>query len=160
MASYDRKFEVVRPSLDRLVRAPLEVSDTRLLDPTGASGAVVPLIDGELVQLTTAYKWNRASSASIPSFFAIEDRGDSGVQASRKLSAIMGGGAFECDTIVYATALTTLGAAVQQGTVNNSLSGSLARSGLVASAGGVIIGYVTRVAATNGGRLRILQTLV
>jgi len=158
MASYDRKFEVVQPTLDRLIRKPLEASDVKLLDPTSTSP--VALIQGELVQLDASYKWNRGSDATKPSFFTIEDRGDYGVQASRKLSAIMGGGAFECDTIVYNPAIVAVGAGVQQGTVNNSLSGSVNRSGLVASAGGIIIGYVTRPAATNGGLLRILQTLV
>lgn len=158
MASYDRKFEVIQPTLDRLVRKPLEVADLRLLDPTNV--AVVPLIPGELVQLDSTYKWVRASAAASPSFFSVEDRGDYGVQASRKLSAIMGGGAFECDTIVYNTGLTTVGAAVQLGTVNNSLSGSVNRAGLVASAGGLVLGYVTRPAAVNNGLLRILQTLV
>jgi hypothetical protein len=158
MASYDRKFEIVQPTLDRLTRKPLEVADVRLLDPHNL--AVVPLIDGELVQVNATYKWARAADAAAPSFFTLEDRGDTGVQASRKLSAIMGGGAFECDTIVYNTGLVTLGAAVQLGTVNNSLSGSVNRAGLVASAGGLVLGYVMRTAATNGGRLRILQTLV
>lgn len=158
MASYDRKFEVIQPTLDRLVRKPLEVADLRLLDPTNV--AVVPLIAGELVQLDSTYKWIRAATFTQPSFFSVEDRGDYGVQASRKLSAIMGGGAFECDTIVYNTGLTTVGAAVQGGVVNNSLSGGVNRAGLVASAGGVVLGYVTRVAALNNGLLRILQTLV
>jgi len=158
MASYDRKFEVIQPTLDRLVRKPLEVADPRLLDPTNT--AVVPFIPGELVQLDSLYKWVRASAAAAPSYFTISDRGDFGVQASRKLSAIMGGGAFECDTIVYNTALVAVGAALQLGTVNNSLSGSVNRAGLVASAGGLVLGYITRPAATNGGLLRILQTLV
>lgn len=158
MVSYDRKFEVIQPTLDRLVRKPLEVADLRLLDPTNV--AVVPLIAGELVQLDSTYKWIRAATFTQPSFFSVEDRGDYGVQASRKLSAIMGGGAFECDTIVYNTGLTTVGAAVQAGVVNNTLSGSVNRAGLVASAGGVVLGYVTRVAALNNGLLRILQTLV
>lgn len=158
MASFDRKFEVIQPTLDRLIRKPLEVSDLRLLDPTNT--VVVPLIPGELVQLDSTYKWIRAAAAAQPSFFSVEDRGDYGVQASRKLSAIMGGGAFECDTIVYNTGLTTVGAAVQFGVVNNSLSGSVNRAGLVASAGGLVLGYITRPAAVNGGLLRILQTLV
>lgn len=158
MASYDRKFEVIQPTLDRLIRKPLEVADLRLLDPT--SVAVVPLIAGELVQVDSTYKWIRAATAAQPSFFSVEDRGDYGVQAARKLSAIMGGGAFECDTIVYNTGITTVGAAVQLGTVNNALSGSVNRAGLIASAGGLVLGYVTRPAATNGGLLRILQTLV
>lgn len=158
MASYDRKFQVVQPSLDKLSRKPLEVADIRLLDPYNT--AVVPLIQGELMQVDSTYKWARASNAAAPSFFNIEDRGDFGVQASRKLSVIMGGGAFECDTVVYNVALTTVGAAVQLGTVNNTLSGSVNRSGLIASAGGLVIGYVMKPAATNGGLLRILQTLV
>jgi len=160
MASYDRKFEVIQPTLDRLVRKPLEVADTRLLDPTGANGAVVPLIPGELVQIDSTYKWIRATNFSQPCFFTIEDRGDFITQATRKLSAIIGGGAFECDTIVYNTSITTIGAAVQGGVVNNSLSGNLNRAGLVPSAGGLVIGYVTRAAANNNGLLRILQTLV
>lgn len=158
MASYDRKFEVVQPTLDRLIRKPLEAADPKLLDPT--SVAPVALIQGELVFMDATYKWIRATDANKPSFFSVEDRGDFGVQASRKLSAIMGGGAFECDTIVYNPAVVAVGAAVQLGVVNNSLSGSVNRSGLVASAGGIILGYVTRPAATNGGLLRILQTLV
>jgi len=157
MASYDRKFEIVRPSLDRLNRHPLEVADTRLIDPSNT--VVVPLIDGELVQNNSENKWLRATTAAAPSFFVIEDRGDYGVQASRKLSALMGP-TFLADTIVYDTALTTLGAAVQLGTVNNSLSGSVARAGLVASAGGLIVGYVMRLAAVNGGRLQFIQTMV
>ena len=157
MASYDRKFEIVRPSLDRLNRHPLEVSDTRLLDPT--NGSVVPLIDGELVQITSENKYRRASVNTEVSFFCIEDRGDYGVQASRKLSAIMGP-TFLADTIVYDTALLTLGAALQMGAVNNSLSGSVARAGLVASGGQLIIGYVMRLAATNGGRLQFIQTQI
>lgn len=157
MASYDRKFEIVRPSLDRLSRHPLEVADVRLLNPTAT--AVVPLIDGELVQTNSENKWVRAATVAAPSFFVIEDRGDYGVQASRKLAALMGP-TFLADTIVYDTALNTLHAAVQLGTVNNSLSGSLARAGLVASAGGLVIGYIMRLPATNGGRLQFIQTMV
>ncbi len=156
MASYDRKFEIVQPSLDVLTRRVLTVSDVRLLDPTNT--AVVPLIPGELVQLTSEYKYARASDAAVPSYFTIEDRGDMGVQASRKLSALMGP-TFEADTIVFDTALLTLGAKVMYGAVNNALSGSLARAGLIAHTGSnFVIGYITRLAAANGGRLRIIQT--
>ena len=157
MASYDRKFEIIRPTLDRLMREPLEVSDARLVDPNNT--AVVPLIDGELVQVTAEYKWNRASDNDVPSFFCIEDRGDYGVQASKRLTAIMGP-SFVADTIVYDTALVTLGEDVMIGTVSNTLSGSVNRAGLVAVSAGLVLGYVLRVAANNGGRLRIIQTLV
>jgi hypothetical protein len=157
MASFDRQFEVVRPSLDKLTRATLEVADTRLLDPNET--AVVPFIDGEFVQEDAAYQWVRASVATRLSHAIIEWRGDYGVQASRKLS-VLRLGSYEADTIVFDAALTTLGAAVQLGTVNNAAVGSVNRAGLIASAGGLVIGYITRVAANNGGRLRFLQTLV
>lgn len=158
MASYDRQFEVIMPSLDRLVRKPLEVADSGLLDPTSTSP--VALIDGELVQLNTAYKWARGSTTTTPSFFTIEDRGDYGVQAARKLSVIFLGG-FEADTVVFDTALTTLGAPLMSGAVNNSLSGSVARRGLIAhTSTNVVLGYVTRVASTNGNKLRFLQVAV
>lgn len=156
MSSFDRKFEIIQPTLDRLTRKPLEVANQGLLNPQGV--APVPLIDGELVQVTATYKWDRASDASKPSFFSIEDRGDYGVQASRKLSVVMGP-TFEADTVVFDTVgIVTLGMAVQMGVVNNALSGSLARAGLVASAGGIILGYVLRLPASNGNRLRFIQT--
>lgn len=156
MASFDRQFEVVRPSLDKLTRANLEVADTRILDPQSTSP--LALIDGEFMQEDGNYKMIRTidggGSVDRPSYATIEWRGDYGVQASRKLAILRVGG-YEADTLVFNSGLTTLGAAVQVGSV--TLGGG-ARSGLVASAGGFIIGYITRVAASNGGRLRFLQT--
>ncbi|RLA42221.1 MAG: hypothetical protein DRQ64_00090 [Gammaproteobacteria bacterium] len=157
MASFDRQFEVVRPSLDKLTRMSLEVADGRLLDPSNT--AVVPFIDGEFAQEDATYKWVRAADFARPSSAILEWRGDTGVQASRKLSVLRVGG-YEADTIVFDPALTTLGAAVQVGVVNNAASGSVNRAGLIASGGGLILGYITRVSASNGGRLRFLQTQV
>lgn len=158
MASYDRQFEVIMPSLDRLVRKPLEVADAGLLDPTGTSP--VPLIDGELVQVNASYQWARGTTTTSPSHFTIEDRGDYGVQASKKLSAILAGG-FEADTVVFDTAVTTLGAALMAGNVSNALSGSVTRRGLVAhTSTNVVIGYVMRPHASNNNKLRFLQVAV
>jgi hypothetical protein len=157
MASFDRQFEVVRPSLDKLTRMSLEVADTRLLDPNET--AVVPFIDGEFAQVDANYQWVRAADAARPSSAIIEWRGDYGVQAARKLSVLRCGG-YEADTIVFDAALTTLGAGLGLGTVNNAAVGSVNRAGLIAVGGNLIIGYVTRVAANNGGRLRFLQTQV
>lgn len=155
MASFDRQFEVVAPDLSMLFRKPLEVADTRLLDPTNT--AVVPLIDGEFVQVNSAYKWARASSLTQLSYAAIEDRGDYGTQASRKLSVLFIGG-YEADTIAFDAALTTLGAPLMHGDLT---IGGDTRRGLVAhTSTNLVIGYVTRVAANNGGRLRFQQTLV
>lgn len=157
MASYDRQFEVVRPSLDKLTRMNLEVADTRLLDPTNT--VVVPFIDGEFAQEDATYKWVRASDAARPSHAILEWRGDMGVQASRKMSVIRCGG-YEADTLVFLDTLTTLGAALGLGTVNNAAIGSVNRAGLIAAGANLPIGYITRTAATNGGRLRFLQTQV
>ena len=155
MASYDRQFEVVAPDLSMLFRKPLEVADTGLLDPTSTSP--VSLIDGEFVQINASYKWARASDLTQLSYVSIEDRGDFGVQASRKLSVLFIGG-YEADTIVFDAGLTTLGAPVMHGNVT---IGGLTRRGLIAQTStNLVIGYVTRTAATNGGRLRFHQTLV
>jgi hypothetical protein len=156
MASFDRKFEIILPTLDRLMRMPLEVSDLGLINPNGTSP--VPLIDGELVFVDANFKWVRATDPTLPSFFIIEDRGDYGVQASRKMSAIVGP-SFVADTIVFDTAIASLGQALDMGTVNNAAVGSVNRSGLVAHAGSnKILGYVMRLPASNGNRLRFIQT--
>lgn len=157
MASYDRKFAILWPTLDRLNPQPLEVTDKRLLDPT--NGAVVPLIDGEFVQEDATYKYIRAATFTRPCYAMIEWRGDPGIQASRKVAALKGG-TYEADTIVFDTAIVTLGAALDAGAVNNANSGSVARAGLIAHGAGPIVGYVTRTAAANGGLLRFLQVLV
>ena len=155
MATFDRRFEVVRPSLDKLTRATLEVSDTRILDPNSTSP--VALIDGEFLQEDATYKLIRATDAGgsllRPSFATIEWRGDAGVQAGRKLATLMHG-SYTADTAVFDTALTALGAKLQVGAVT---IGGLARCGLIAATTGFVIGYSTRVAGSNGGRLRFIQ---
>lgn len=148
MSSYDRQFEVVKPGLDALIREPLTVTSLGLIDPTGTSP--VPLIDGELVQHTTTRKWDRASDATAPSFFVCDERGMTDVRVSRKLTAILGGPSFSVRTIVYDTALTTLYAKVGQGTVSNSLSGSVSRKGLVAASTNWVLGVIIGLPAVVG----------
>jgi hypothetical protein len=151
--SVDRKFEVLRPTLDRLVRASIEVGNLGLINPVGASP--IPLVDGELLQMVGG-KWVRATDAALPSFFNLEDRGDAGIQATRKMSAIVGGGAFWINTVLFNAGLTTEGVAVKLGSV--TIEG-VARAGLVAHGGtGLIIGYVMKPAALNQGRLQVMVT--
>lgn len=157
MASYDNQFEVISPDLSVLHRFPLEVADKRLLDPTNE--AVVPLIDGEFLQPNASFKWARAGADTWPAFACIETRGDYGVQASGKASVLMHGG-YMADTIVFDPSVTTLGAALSTGTVSSAAVGGVNRTGLVAATSGITIGYVMRVAANNGGRLRFIQTQV
>ena len=68
----DRKFEVLRPTLDRLVRASIEVGNLGLVNPLNVSPA--PLVDGELLQMVGG-KWVRATDPALPAFFNLEDRG-------------------------------------------------------------------------------------
>ncbi len=151
--SVDRKFEVLRPTLDRLVRASIEVGQLGLLNPLGVSP--VPLVDGELVQMVGG-KFVRATNAALPSFFSLEDRGDAGVQATRKLSAIVGGGSYWINTVLFDATLTTEGAPVKLGSV--TIEG-IPRAALVAQGGtGLILGYVMKPASINGGRLQVMVT--
>lgn len=159
MASYDRKFNVLFPSLDRLIRQDLEVSDLGLINPTGTSP--VPLIDGELVIMDASNKWIRATDPALPAFHVIEDRGDYGVQASRKMAAIVSPGMnFQAETIVFDTALATLGQALMGGAVNNAAVGGVARRGLVAHTGSnVKLGFVLRLPAGNRNLLTFISAL-
>ena len=156
MANYNSKFEVIRPSLDSLIRAALPVTDAGLLNPLGTSP--VPLLPGEFVEDAAGGKYARADNTASTklAYAVIEDQGDYGVQASGKLSALRGG-TYEADTYLFAAGLTTLGAPVEVGVV--AVDGNN-HSGLIANTTGLVIGYVTKVAADNGGRLRFLQTLV
>jgi hypothetical protein len=155
MASFDRKFEIIAPDLAMITRMPLEVADRRLVDPTNTD--VVPLIDGEFVQLNTTNQFRRADNLTHLSYALLEERGDYGVQASRKLAVAFIGG-YIADTIVFDSGLTTLGAPVMHG--NLTIGGST-RRGLVAhTSTNLVIGYVLRTASSNGGRLRFQQTLV
>jgi hypothetical protein len=152
--SVDRKFEILRPSLDRLSRLPLEVANLGLINPQSTSP--LALVDGELVQIDIAGKWARATDATKPSHVAIDDRGDYGIQASRKLTAVVGGGHFIANTVLFNSGLTTIGTPVKYGSVTVE---SLARAGLVDQAGsGIILGYVMKVSAANGGKLQVLWT--
>lgn len=151
--SVDRKFAVLRPSLDRLVRAPLEVANTALLNPVSTSP--LAMVDGELVQLDSTGKYIRATDATKPSFFVIDERGDYGVQASRKLTAIMCG-SYLADTVLFDPALTTWGVALKMGVVSIE---SQNRACLIAQGGsGIILGYVMKVASANGGKLQFINT--
>lgn len=156
MATYDRKFEIVKPDLSALIREALPPSAAGLIDPLGTSP--VPLIDGELVQHNTSYQWARGTDAAAPSFFVLDDRGDPGILAARKLTAILGGPSFVCKTLVYDTALTTLYAKVGGGAVNNSLTGSLARWGLVAAGGNWPLGVILKAASSADNRLTVFIT--
>ncbi len=148
----DRKFEILTPTWDKLTRITREIGSLGLLNPLG--NTPVPLIDGELVQMI-AGKFVRGTDATKPSFFQLEDRGDLGPQASKKISVILGG-VFIVNTVLFDPSLTTEGVAVKLGSVNID---TVARAGLVAHGGtGLIKGYVLKPANINQGKLQVLIT--
>lgn len=158
MADFDRRFEILHPTIDRLDLQDLEVADTDILSPDSISP--VPLIDGELVQVDANFKYVRGLTANFaqPSFFTVEWRGDFGVQASRKLAAVNAGG-FWADTIVWDGA-PTLGERLEMATITNARFGGVARAGLRPFTTGAVLGFAMRLPGSNGGRLRFVQTLV
>lgn len=156
MSQNDKKFEVIYPtSWDRLMRPSFEVADKDILNPTVAAPKV-PLMDGEFLTENSEYKLIRAVDPAAPSYAWIEWRGALEVQGSGK-GAILKGGTYEADTIVYDPAGLVLHSPLMIGAA--VMVGGLARSGLVLRTGAnFIIGYVTKLPATNNGRLRFLQT--
>lgn len=154
MATNDKKFEIIYPTdWSRLMHPSFEVSDKDLLNPV-ISGKV-PLMDGEFMQEDSTYKLVRATNQAAPSYAWMEWRGDLGVQGAGK-GAIIRGGTYEADTVIYDGTSLVLQSPLMVGTV--TIAGQ-ARSGLVLRTGSnFIVGYVTRLAASNNGRLRFLQT--
>lgn len=157
MSAFDRKFEITNPSLDYLIKIACPVSDVGLVTPVGTSP--VPLIDGELVQMNVGGQYARASDAAAPSYFVLDTRGQPDVRVIRKVTAIRGGASFIAKTLVFDTALTAIGTKLGAGAVNNSLSGSVARWGLVAASTNWLLGTILRPAsADSGGRLEVFIT--
>lgn len=158
MASYDRQLEIIQPSIDRLARLPLPVSQAGLVDPLSTSP--LALIDGELLQINSSGQWARASSTASPSFLCFEDRGFPGNTAAKKIAGILGPSGFLFDTLVFDTAVVSVGAKVQYGTINDSARlGANGRAGLVAYSSGVCLGYVMRPSAVNGGKLQVFWSV-
>ncbi len=157
MSTNDKKFEIVSPTdWSRLNRPPFEVADKDLLNPRVASPKV-PLMDGEFLQLNSEYKLVRATDLVAPAYALIEWSGAYETQASGKVAVLMGN-TYMADTIVFDATSLVLHSPLQHGDVT---VGGLTRRGLVLrTATNLILGYVTKLPASNGGRLRFLQTAV
>ena len=143
-------FELVTDVQD-LIRRDFTVADPTLVNPTNAN----PLLDGEFVQLNSAYQLIRANTGAL-GFAVFAERGRFDVQALGKTTVLFAK-PYEADTRIFTSAGLVLG---------NPLKISAAvtydaqtRSGLIAWDTGVIIGYVTRLPANNGGKLRFLKTI-
>ena len=148
-------------------RKDLPLADKTLADPTNS----VALVDGEGLTLNSSYQWVRASdvgtpaaAATVRSFLCFNERGrsDRMGMADRKTTSLFSG-EYEGDTRVFdAAAAVGSGAAIttvmQPLKVATITIGSRNYTGLVGHGGSAdtapVVGYVTRLPANNGGKLR------
>lgn len=154
--------------------------DFPLADPTLAQPLnAVALVDGEWMTMNSAYKLERAAAigtlgtagaggrATLVSFPLFAERGRYDVQAvaGTKMPVIFRG-EWEFDTRIFdAAAVVGTGAAIttvlQPLKVATILLGGRNYCGLVGHGGSAdtapVIGYVTRLPASNGGKLRLIN---
>jgi hypothetical protein len=148
----------------------LPLADKTLADPLNA----LALVDGEWMVLNSSYQWVRAAdvsgagnAATLRSFVLWNERGRSDRlgMADRKTTCLFRG-EFEADTRIYdAAAVVGSGAAIasvmQPLKVASITIGSRVYAGLVGHGGSAdtspVIGYVTRLPSSNGGKLRFIS---
>jgi hypothetical protein len=153
-----------------LWRKDLPLADKNLADPVNA----VALVDGEWMVLNGSYQWARASDVATPgnaptvrSFVLWNERGRSDRlgMADRKTTCLFRG-EYESDTRIFdASAAVGSGAAIttvmQPLKVATITIGARNYSGLVGHGGSgdtaPVVGYVTRLPAVNGGKLRFIS---
>jgi len=150
-----------------LNRRDFPLADPTLANPTNAAA----LVDGEWMSINTSYQLQRAvaigaagNHATVRSFPLWAEKGRYDVQAnSARKTVVIWLGESEWDTRIFdATAVVNSGAAIttvmQPLKVGSVSLGGVIYSGLVGSAGAAdndpIVGYVTRLPANNGGKLR------
>jgi hypothetical protein len=144
-------FELV-DDVQSLRRRDFPVADRTLVNPTNAN----PLMDGEFMNLNASYQLIRGANGSL-GFGLFVEKGRFDVQAIGKVTVLMGG-TYEADTRVFTASGLTLGGKLQ---ISASVTvDTLTKSGLANYSSGEVVGYVTRLPANNGGKLRFLQTLV
>lgn len=168
MASTIQKvnFEPVSDILP-IWRRDLELADKTLAQPLNA----LAIIDGEWLTLDTNYRLVRAcdvtngsSKAAVKSFPCFSELGRSDrLGMSKKATTILFRGEYEFDTRVYDSAAGTAPiATVLQGLKVATITiGSRNFVGLIGHGGSAdtdpVVGYVTRLPASNGGKLRFIS---
>jgi len=138
-------------------RRPFELADPAVLDPTSVSP--VPLVEGEFLQLDTAYKMARgAGDALVPSYAFFAEQGRYETQAIQK-GPFLYMGEYEADTLIMDATGVTLGMMliVADVTIATLARRGLARWPAVPVGGEYAIGHVTRLPANNGGYLRFIR---
>jgi hypothetical protein len=162
-------FEPVSDILP-ILRKDLALADPSLAQPNNA----LALTDGEWVTIDSSYKWARAASAAsagnlatVRSFpvFMEAGRTDRQAMAEKKTTALYRG-EYEFDTRIY-DASVALGSGAVISTIMQPLKvasitiGPRVFVGLVGHGGyadqSPVVGYVTRLPASNGGKLRFIS---
>lgn len=132
-------------------RRPFELATPAILNPNDAN----PLLDGEFLEHTAAYKMARGSAnpALVPSFAYFAERGRYEVQAIQK-GPFLYLGEYEADTLIMNATGITLGEGLE---VANVTIATLTKRGLVQATTGKVVGYATRLPANNNGFLRFIR---
>jgi hypothetical protein len=134
-------------------RRSFELAVPALLNPNNAN----PLIEGEFLQLDTAYKMARGTGVSaVPSFAYFAEQGRYETQAIGK-GPFLYLGAYEADTKVMDATGLSVGDPL---TVGDVTVATLTRRGLLAVATpgtDFVVGYVTRLPAANNNFLRFIS---
>lgn len=138
--------------LQAIIRRDFPLADKTLANPLSTN----PLIDGEFMNLNSSYQLVRGVDGSL-GWAAFAERGRFDVQALGKVTVLYLM-SYEADTKVYASAGLTLGGKLQV-KAGLTIDGVAGRVGVGNYASGEILGYVTRLPADNGNKLRFIQTL-
>lgn len=158
-------FELVSDHLKVQVRD-FALADKTLAEPLNATH----LLDGEWFVIDSTYKAARAASvagagnlATLPSYVVWSERGRTDVLASSQRKVpLLWLGDFEADTRLFdaavalsgGAAITTVGQPLKVASI--SIGGKIVCGlvGAVVGDGEPIVGRVTRLPASNGGKLR------
>lgn len=138
--------------VELVYRRDIILADPTLLNPRGSN----PLVQGEWVEYDASYKAIRAAGTKLP-FQVFTEAGRTDTQAIRKANVLYMGN-YEADTLVFdATALADGDPLM----VADVTFDSLTRKGLKKHGGGseLIVGYVLRLPANNGQKLRFVTAI-
>ena len=154
---YEDYFRL-KSELAKIDRKDFPISDPLLLDFESTSP--LALIMGEYLTLDSNYKLARAANPGVPPgpWPLYMEKGRSDTQAfGEKRTMVLFMGGYWAETKVF-TGTPTLGQALEVADI--SFAGGT-RSGLQAHAAGTnpVIGYVTKLAADNGGWLQFQSSL-
>jgi len=145
----------------------LQTRDFPLVDPTLVNPlSALATVDGEWMEVTSAYKMQRAAdvasagnAATAQSYPLWAERGRTDIQArGTRAAPVIWLGQWEADTRIFLVTSMVMGGCVSVSSVDlaGKICSGLVANGTIASVGGgITVGYITRLPATNGGKLRI-----